>query len=48
VHLIGLDLFTDPAITIDGLIDQYKIGVRQVIDKHATPLKEKTYCTSPC
>ena len=44
--LIGLDLFTDPATTIDGLIDQYNVGVSQVIDKHA-PLKEKLMVLRP-
>jgi hypothetical protein len=43
---MGLDLFTDPATTIDGLIDQYNVGIRQVIDKHA-PLKEKMTVLRP-
>ena len=44
--LIGLDLFTDPATSIDGFIDQYNVGFRQVIDKHA-PLKEKLIVFRP-
>ena len=44
--LVGLDLFTDPATTIDGLINQYNDGIRSLIEKHA-PLKEKLVVQRP-
>ena len=40
LDLIDLPLITNPAAEVDGLIDQYNVGLASLLDKHA-PLRQR-------
>ena len=39
LDLIDLPLIADPTAEVDGLIDQYNVGLASLLDKHA-PLRQ--------
>jgi hypothetical protein len=46
LDLIGLPLITNPSPEVDGLIDQYNVGLTSLLDKHA-PLRQREITVHP-
>ena len=46
LDLIDLPLITNPAAEVDGLIDQYNVGLASLLDKHA-PLRQREITVRP-
>ena len=44
--VLNLDIYTNPASTVDELVAQYNDGLLSVIDKHA-PLRKKVAVLRP-